>query len=250
MELNWSTFLLEIVNFLLLVWILKHFFYRPVQAAIERRRRAIAATTERAAAVRKEAEALQAQYEGRLRDWEAERQQAREGMQRELNAERTRQLSNLEGELAREREKSEVLDQRRREEAQESLEKQAIAQGGSFAARLLRHFADEGLQEHLLGMLVAELPALPAERLETLKNRAGAGFSPKVKISSAFPLSEEQRRLLAENLDPLLAGTLPYEYRVDQGLIAGLAVTIGPLVLRANIRDELQLFTEAAHGRN
>ena len=38
LELNWSTLLLEIINFLILVWILKHFFYKPVLAVIARRR--------------------------------------------------------------------------------------------------------------------------------------------------------------------------------------------------------------------
>ena len=37
MEINWTTFVLEIVNFLILVWLLKHFFYRPVLAVVARR---------------------------------------------------------------------------------------------------------------------------------------------------------------------------------------------------------------------
>ena len=43
MELNWTTLILEIVNFLILVWILKHFLYRPVLRVIEERRAGIAA---------------------------------------------------------------------------------------------------------------------------------------------------------------------------------------------------------------
>ena len=41
MELNWSTFVLEILNFLVLVWILKRFLYKPVLAVIARRREGI-----------------------------------------------------------------------------------------------------------------------------------------------------------------------------------------------------------------
>jgi F-type H+-transporting ATPase subunit b len=35
-ELNWTTFVLEILNFLVLVWLLKHFFYQPVKGVIAR----------------------------------------------------------------------------------------------------------------------------------------------------------------------------------------------------------------------
>ena len=48
MEWNWSTFVLEMINFLVLVWILKHFFYRPVLGVIERRQKSIDQTVEAA----------------------------------------------------------------------------------------------------------------------------------------------------------------------------------------------------------
>ena len=43
MELSWSTFFLEIINFLVLVWILKRFLYKPVMDVIARRREGIEA---------------------------------------------------------------------------------------------------------------------------------------------------------------------------------------------------------------
>ena len=38
MTLSWPTFILEIVNFLVLVWILKRFLYQPILQAIEERK--------------------------------------------------------------------------------------------------------------------------------------------------------------------------------------------------------------------
>ena len=46
MELSWSTFILEVINFIVLVFILKHFFYKPVLNAIARRRESIDKTME------------------------------------------------------------------------------------------------------------------------------------------------------------------------------------------------------------
>ena len=37
MQFDWTTFALEIVNFLVLVWILRRFLYRPVTDVIARR---------------------------------------------------------------------------------------------------------------------------------------------------------------------------------------------------------------------
>ena len=55
MELDWSTFLLEIINFLILVWILKRFLYRPVLEVITRRREQVEKTLHEAHSLRAEA---------------------------------------------------------------------------------------------------------------------------------------------------------------------------------------------------
>ena len=57
MELSWSTFALEIVNFLVLVWILKHFLYKPVMDVIARRRADIESTLADAKTAQDEADA-------------------------------------------------------------------------------------------------------------------------------------------------------------------------------------------------
>ena len=75
MELNWSTFLLEIINFLVLVWILKHFLYKPILDVIARRRAGIEDRLAKAQQLHDEANTLKTEYENRLVDWEHERQQ-------------------------------------------------------------------------------------------------------------------------------------------------------------------------------
>ena len=67
MELSWSTFVLEIINFLVLVWILKRFLYKPVMDVIARRREEIEKTRAEAAQLQTDAQNLQQQYEERVR---------------------------------------------------------------------------------------------------------------------------------------------------------------------------------------
>jgi len=59
LELNWTTFALEAVNFLVLVWILKRFLYKPVLGVIARRRAAIDRALEEAQTRHAEAQALE-----------------------------------------------------------------------------------------------------------------------------------------------------------------------------------------------
>ena len=111
MALNWSTFAFEIVNFLILIWILQRFLYRPVLAVIAKRRSAIEKTLAEAQTLRLEAEALESQYRNRLAGWEQEKQSAREALGRDLQAERRHQLQTLHDTLAQERDKAQAVEQ-------------------------------------------------------------------------------------------------------------------------------------------
>ena len=90
LELNWSTFLLEIINFLILIWILKYFFYKPVLNVIAHRRRNIEKSLNDANTLHGDAEALRTRYENRLSEWEKERQAAHMSLDKEIETERAR----------------------------------------------------------------------------------------------------------------------------------------------------------------
>lgn len=245
MELSWSTFVLEIVNFLVLVWILKHFLYRPVLDVIARRQAGIEKRLTDAETLHADAEQLQTQYEHRLADWEQEKQQSRDALAQELNAERGRKLTELQSTLALEQEKARVANARREAVAQRKVEESALLQAAGFATRLLEQAAGPETEARLLELLVSELSGLSDERVASLRN---AQESPQgIEVCSAFPLSDEQRRQLTRALERVAAAGVPVHFKQDQALLAGLLITIGSWVLAANIRDELKGFQELAY---
>lgn len=245
MELSGSTFVLEIINFLVLLWLLQRFFYKPLQAVIARRRAGIEQQVADAEAMQHQARDLQSQYENRLSHWEAERQSAREALQQEIDRERARQQADLRQMLEQERQKAEVSQQRQLLERQLHLERQALQQGSRFAARLLEQCVGPELEARLLDMLLDALPQLPAEQQQSLRERE-AEHSQPVEVISAYPLSEEARSRLQQGLNQLLGKPGECRFRQDPSLLAGLRVSIGPWVFRASVRDELQSFAGLA----
>jgi F-type H+-transporting ATPase subunit b len=247
MELDWTTFLLEIGNFLILVWILQRFLYRPVLTVIAERRAATQRTLNEAATKAIEAEALRARYETRLSDWAQEKEQSRAQLRDELAAERARQLAQLQADLAEEREKRRNLADREMNETRRAMERQALDQSGRFAARLLGRVADAALDARLAAMLIEDLPRLWADNEPALAEglHAADGLA---RVTSARPLGDRLREELAAALESA-CGTAPrLAFDEDPDLIAGLSVAIGPWVLRANLRDELQGFVQGFAG--
>ena len=246
MELSWSTFVLEIINFLVLVWILKRFLYKPVLNVIARRRARIEESLADAEALHTEAERLQEQYEGRLADWDQERQQAREALARELEAERARKMAELQTALDQEREKARVAEARRQVDAMRKIEETALTQGARFATRLLEQASGPDTEARLVELVIAELARLPAERIEALRNSYGK--TPEaVVVVSAFPLADDRRQRLVQALATVTRPDIPLRFEQNSDLLAGVLITIGTWVLGANLRDELKGFMELAH---
>ncbi|HLZ35885.1 MAG TPA: F0F1 ATP synthase subunit delta [Nitrospira sp.] len=244
MELDWTTFALEIVNFLVLVWLLKRLLYKPVLNAIAVRKADIQRTLSEAETMRQEAQALREQYEHRQAGWIEEKETARSQMLEEVNAERVRLLAALRSSLEQEREKAKALEERRLSELTRQVEDAAIAQGGRFAARLLSRFASAELEARLVELVVGDLRRLSEERRQIIRTACAKGNAPVI-VSSAYVLGQPQRESVTEAVQSLLDRSVSFEWQEDAHLLAGIRLSLGPWMLGANLQDELKFFTEA-----
>lgn len=245
MELNWTTVVLEIINFLVLVWILKRFLYQPVLRVIEERRARIESKLTEAARRQEEAGKLQDRYENRLAEWQRDKQAAREAFQREMQQQRAQALKELETSLAAEREKAEVVEERRSRELAGRQERAALEIGARFAGRLLKELAGPELEERMLALVCRELDSLPdAER--TALRRAARNGDGTVRVESAHTLSEDRRQALQEAVRALLGDGARFVFEQSPGLIAGLSLSVGDWSMGANLRDELKGFADKA----
>jgi F-type H+-transporting ATPase subunit b len=243
-ELNWTTFVLQIINFLVLVWILKRFLYKPVLEAISQRKAVIDTTLADAKAKEASAQALGEQYQNRLADWENEKEKLRATVVEEISAQRAQMMAALENSLKQEREKARVLEVRRLSELQNKAEEEGVSKGVQFIARLLARAANSELEARLVNLALEDLLRLPEEQITALRSVSQqAGL--QVKVSSAFPLSAPQRSVIVQKLKEVTQNSLAVEFNEDGGLLAGLRISIGPWVLRANLEDELEFFAKA-----
>ncbi len=248
MELDWSTVALEIVNFLVLIWILQHFLYRPVLDTIKRRQQGIEETLGAAEQTRLQAEEQKSQYSNRLSDWERERTEARRSLQSELEQIRAKAQATLQAELDTARKKAAAGESRRQSNAQHAAEMQALRQSARWASKLLAQLSGPELHARLLDLSLAQLDKLPQEiRDELQQSISAADDAADVQVQSALELSTAQHAELQAALRRLLGRDMSLSIDADASLLAGLRLQIGPWTLRANLKDELQAFAEFGH---
>jgi F-type H+-transporting ATPase subunit b len=233
------------VNFLVLVWILKRFLYHPVLQVIEQRRARIQAQLDAAQSQQQQADELRQQYEHRLADWQQEKAAAREALQQETESRRKQALQALDTELAAAREKARVVEQRQLQEQATHLEREALELGGRFAARLLQGLAGPELEGRILELLGSELARLPDAQRQALQ-RALQENGRQLQVETAHPMHQQQREVLEQGVRQLLGQEISCSYQVQPALIAGLRLSLGDWSLAADLRDELRAFVDTA----
>lgn len=243
MELNWSTFLLELMNFLVLVWILKRFLYKPVLDAIRGRKTAIEKTLSDAQTLQGQAQKLEVQYQNRLADWEHEKEGLRAGLNQELQALRERLTTDLRKAMGQEQEKERVLVARRLAEREDRAAEQGIATGVKFTARLLERIASPEVEARLVTVMLDDLPQLEPGQRHALQE-AFRDPQHRVSVSSAYPLGDAQRSQLVRAFGEMTNEKVDARFCEDPSLMAGLQINCGAWDIRANLRDELRYFAE------
>lgn len=242
MEFDLTTFALEVLNFLVLVWLLKHFFYQPVLAIIEKRQAATEQIMVDATNIQEEAEVLKVQYETKMAELDKEYATQKDHIDEELSAERVRRLASLDADIAIERKRRETLEEQKRSELERALERQAIHLAARFATRLLERVAGPELNAKLVDLAINELNSLTGDKQKTLRNILHDSGS-TLKVVSAYHLDEQQRAALTNALSQLSDQSLVPEFSEDPILKAGVSIMAGSWVMMANLRDELSFFT-------
>ncbi len=246
MEFNLSTFVLEIINFLILIWILQRLFYKPLLEVIAKRKQFIDQSLADAKIMQQQAEEQRSHYENRQKLWEQEKQAALSALHQQIDVERREQMAQLNVDLEQERQKINVTIQRQQRELQQQAEKQALQNGAHFAGILLKQSASPELEARLFAMLLDNLKTLP-EACTLCLQMMGTKKSVPIKITSAYPLTAELRLQLEQKLGLLINSPINFQYHQDAELIAGLRMDIGAWVLNANLQHELIGFAEIAN---
>lgn len=246
MELDLTTIALEILNFLVLVWLLKHFLYQPVLNVIDQRQQNINNTLAEAQQTQQQAESLQQQYEERLAHWQQEKTQAQQELAESINQQRAEQMAKLEQELADLKEKHQASDKAQHEQWQHHVISQAIEYGASFATKVLTPLADAELEQKLILLFCQQVSGWPPEACEKFSSSHNLQGQ-KLVVYTAYPAGEKSQQLLQQTLQTLFGHALDVKFVQRPELIAGVRIAAGAWTLGLNLADELRGFSDTVH---
>jgi F-type H+-transporting ATPase subunit b len=246
MVFNVWTFLFQVVNFLVLVVILRWLLYRPLRDAIDRRRDANAKAQSDAEVARSQATALQAGLSQQLAEMERRREATMREARGRAEAERRAILAEAEAAIRRRREEAQQQLSRERDEALRSLRAELVHGAVELAGRLLSEAADLTLQRQLAGRLVAELRRIPDHERSRLRDEWDDGDA--AAIETAVELDGSVLHDLGGAIESLAGRPLPISVEVQPALVSGVRLRIGGHVWDASMAGRLEEFDAASAG--
>jgi F-type H+-transporting ATPase subunit b len=224
MLIDWFTVGAQALNFIILIWLLKRFLYKPILSAIDAREKGIAAELADANAKRAEALKEREDFQNKNKAFDEERSvllsKAVEGAKAEgaLLMERARK----EAEDFRAREASGLRDDKSRmSTAIVQLAKKEVFE---IVRKALADLADAGLEERMEDVFIRRLQVLDAKSKETLGAEMKTSSEPAL-IRTTFELSEKQRSSIQNALNTCFSAEIKVKYETAPDAVCGIELT-------------------------
>lgn len=237
MKFNIWTFLFQIVNFVVLLFILKRLLYKPVKEIMEKRKGLIEKTIEDAEKEKKEALELKERHQEEMNKLKGLQITMIEKMKNEVGKEKERLLTEAEKEATRtiEEERAVFETEKKRDEAK--LKEMVIQTVSVFATNLLKDISDEELHKSIYRRVFNNLEEIAS----TIQ--AGDGESATIDLISAYPLREEELIELQKVLESRLSKKVSVNTSVDKNLIAGVKIKVHDMVYDSSLSGQINSLT-------
>jgi F-type H+-transporting ATPase subunit b len=236
MKFDIWTFLFQVINFLVLLFILKRILYKPIREIIEKRRSLIQQRIEEAEKTKKESLELKENYQHEMDKLHELKSRTLEKMQEEVEQERKQLMGKAEEEAARviEKEKAVFDTEKARHEAE--LKDNAIEAVTLFATNLLKDVSDEDLHKAIYEKLFRELQGIASHMREI--NEKDRPLT--VNLITAYPLSEAETRKFKEAIEFLLSQSILLNIKIDASLIAGVKIKSYDMVYDLSLSGQIK----------
>ena len=221
MLINWFTVAAQIVNFLILVALLKRFLYGPVVAAMSAREDAIAARLTAARQKKAEAEQEEASLRRKIQEIDEQRQEMTNAAECQAEAHKQELFAEARQEIDRIRQKWAASLTRDQETFLQNLKQRLAREVLAVSRRALQEMANLDVEQRVTEVFLDHLRLLPPEEQAAIREsiRATGG---ELLITTAFELSEASRQQVAARVQEQFGRDLALRFATSPELLAGI----------------------------
>lgn len=244
MLIDWFTVCAQAINFLILVWLLHRYLYKPVLAAIDAREQKIAAKIKDAETQETKAKAAGEELRKHNEAFDQERDALMRKATQAGATERQRIIESA-------RQDSELLRVKlaqalgaERAELSRQLTVRAQAEVFALTRKALSELAGTSLEDRMVEVLIERLRALPQSQRLALTGIPSAAQA--VLVRSADDPSAAERSKLEASIREIMGATVVVRFETAPELICGLELSMAGQKLAWSVADYLSTLAQNA----
>lgn len=245
MLIDWFTVGAQAINFLILVWLMKRFLYKPILNAIDAREKKIAKALADADAKDAEAQAERDAFRKKNEAFAQQRDALLTKATEEAKAERQRLLEEA-------REAAEALGAKRQETLRQdarnlsgAIARRAQEEVFAIARKALADLASTDLEERMVDVFILRLRAMDDSTKASLGAALSTASEPAL-LRSAFALSEDQSSKIQTAFTETFSSDIPLRFETAPNLVSGIELTTNGQKLAWSIADYLTSLENSA----
>lgn len=236
MSVDWFTTGAQIINFLILIWLLKKWLFKPIIEAMEQREQGLASRLQQAESKMSEAQDLKNQYEDHLQQLQIEKDQVLTQARQQAETEKALLLQRLSEEIQQKKTQFDAEIQKQQQELAPFISRTIAEKSLALSRKTLTQLADQTLEQRIIEHFLHYLSSLPNDEQLSIKQALGkdtlavivTGFKTDIatqqKIQTWFDSIQPSAKLVFEQRDYLLSGIAleidgrSWEWNIDRYL--------------------------------
>ncbi|MDR3688093.1 MAG: hypothetical protein P4L46_01855 [Fimbriimonas sp.] len=238
MLIDWFTVCAQVINFLILVWLMKRSLYKPILSAIETREKKIATEIAAADAKKVDAQREHDEFQHKNEEFDKKRAALMTKAHGDAKAERERLLGEARtaaDELTAKRKESLRAESIKINEALSSRARQEVF---AVTRKALADLATTSLEERMGEVFTRRLLELDAKAKEAIGEALKTAGSPTV-IRSAFDLPDQERTAIQNAVNETFSTSVDLRFEASPALISGIELSVNGQKVSWSIDDYL-----------
>lgn len=238
MQIDWFTVIAQIINFLVLAFLLKRFLYKPVLNAVDTREKRIAAQLNDAATKEADATKERSLFQQKNTDFDAQRATAINTMNEEIKIERQKQLEQIRSDSTTLQQKLQQSIAEQQQNISTEIKNKVQEEVFAIAGKTLSDLGSASFEEQIIQNFIQRINHLNDDERKQFSDAFSASDK-TLQITSAFALSDAQKDALQTAITSLINNDVKCNYQINAHLISGIEIAVKNYKLSWNIENYL-----------
>jgi len=224
MQINWFTVIAQVLNFLVLVWLMKRYLYKPILSAIDEREKKIKVQLEDAKNDKADAKTEQDEFNKKNQAFDQQKKNMMDKATADAAAQSQKLLEVAKNNAKTLQDKLEKTAKEQQADLKHQMEQKTAREVFAITKKVLATLADVNFEAQSVNVFIKRISEIKEDEKDLFKKALSSGSAP-ILVQSAFDLPEKQQTEIKSAVTKMLGTKPSFGFKTSPALLGGIELT-------------------------